>query len=76
MVFNFIDFTPLSYGDYQLPDWAQALGWLMAVASVAMIPVFAVIKIVQSYKDPDYSGKSFVQVSGAVNTYHTFVKPS
>ena len=36
----------------------------MAVASVAMIPIFAVIRIVKSYQDPEYSGLSFGLVSG------------
>jgi len=49
------EFTPLSYGSYLLPDWAQALGWLMAISSVAMIPIFAVYKYIASYKDPNYT---------------------
>ena len=57
-----IDFTPLSYGDYVLPDWAQALGWMMAVVSIVMIPVFAVVEIWKSYYMPEYQELSFFRV--------------
>jgi hypothetical protein len=62
LIFNFIDFTPLEYSGYVLPDWAQALGWLMAVASVGLIPIFAGYQIWRSYKQPEYDGCSFWMV--------------
>ena len=58
-----VDFTPLSYGDYVLPDWSQAVGWLMAVASVGLIPIFAVYHVWRSYRLPDYEGLNFLRVS-------------
>ena len=64
MGFNIYDTTPLSYGDYVLPQWAQTLGWLMAVSSVAMVPIFAVIQIVRSYRWENYRGLGFCQVNG------------
>ena len=63
LIFNFIDFTPLSYGDYELPGWAQALGWMMACASVLMFPIFAIIIVAYTYFNPEYDGLSLVQVS-------------
>ncbi len=57
-----IDFTPLSFGDYVLPDGAQGLGWCMALASVVVIPLFAIGHIVHSYKDPEYDGLNLWQV--------------
>ena len=62
MIFNMIDFVPLSYGDYLLPEWSQAVGWLMAVASVGMIPIYAVYNTWRSYKQPRYDGLSFGRV--------------
>ncbi|KAK2151826.1 hypothetical protein LSH36_349g00026 [Paralvinella palmiformis] len=59
LIFNIIDTTPISYGGYQLPSWAQTLGWLMAVVSVVVIPIFMIYEIVKSYKDPDYEGLTF-----------------
>ena len=57
-----VDFTPLSYGDYVLPDWSQAVGWLMAVASIGLIPIFAVYHVWRSYRLPDYEGLNFLRV--------------
>ena len=62
LIVNFIDFTPLSVGTYVLEDWAQALGWCMALVTVVGIPVFAAIEIWKSYKDPDFEGLTFKQV--------------
>ena len=62
LVFTFIDFTPLAYGDYVLPDWAQALGWCMALVSVIWIPIVAIWYILASYKMVEYNGLSLPQV--------------
>ena len=58
-----VDFTPLAFGTYVLPPWAQGLGWSMALASVLCIPIYMVINIYLSYKNPDYDGLTFIQVS-------------
>ncbi|KAI0235583.1 Sodium- and chloride-dependent glycine transporter 1 [Lamellibrachia satsuma] len=58
-VVNVIEFTPLAVGDYVMPPWAQALGWLMAVASVAAIIPYAIYHIWSSYNNPEYDGVTF-----------------
>ena len=45
-----------------LEDWAQALGWCMALMTVVGIPVFAAIEIWKSYRDPDFEGLTFFEV--------------
>lgn len=62
---NVIEFTPLAVGDYVMPPWAQALGWLMAVASVAAIIPYAIYHIWSSYNNPEYDGVTFWRVSVA-----------
>ena len=62
LAYNIYDTTPLSVGDYELPTWAQTLGWLMAVAPVALIPIVAVWVVYKSYNDPCYEGLSFGRV--------------
>ena len=70
LAYNIYDTTPLSVGDYELPTWAQTLGWLMAVAPVALIPIAAVWVVYKSYGDPCYEGLSFGRVSnGYVVTF-------
>lgn len=59
LVFNVSDFTPLAFGDYVLPRWSQAVGWLMAVVSVGLIPVFAVYQIWTSYSLEPFQGLGF-----------------
>ncbi len=66
-MFNIIDFTPLSYGTYELPGWAQALGWLMAIASLSLFPVYAVVLIVQTYNNSDYDGMSLFQARQSIS---------
>nr|ALR88550.1 sodium- and chloride-dependent gaba transporter 2-like 173 [Saccoglossus kowalevskii] len=39
--------TPLTYGDYAYPIWAEAIGWCFVMASAIMIPLIAVIKFLQ-----------------------------
>ncbi|XP_078081097.1 sodium- and chloride-dependent GABA transporter 1 isoform X2 [Mustelus asterias] len=39
MVFVIIDFEPVRYGNYKYPEWAQSLGWIIAMASLIWIPV-------------------------------------
>ncbi|ELT98822.1 hypothetical protein CAPTEDRAFT_180472 [Capitella teleta] len=56
LIFNCIDFTPLSYGDYVLPDWSQGLGWCMALVSMLAIPICAVLKFIASFSNPAFDG--------------------
>ncbi|KAF6021690.1 hypothetical protein EB796_019999 [Bugula neritina] len=49
VVFNFIQTGKLSYGNYLLPNWAQTIGWLVAVLPILIIPIYAVMVIVYDY---------------------------
>ena len=44
-MFTWVDYSPLKYGNYDFPVWANLLGWLISFTSVAMIPLLAVIKL-------------------------------
>lgn len=39
MIFNWIDYAPVTYGDYVFPQWAEGLGWALASLSLVCIPV-------------------------------------
>lgn len=48
-VFSLVKYKPLTYNKvYEYPDWAIALGWTLALASMICIPMVVVIKIIQS----------------------------
>ncbi|XP_005454286.1 sodium- and chloride-dependent GABA transporter 3 isoform X1 [Oreochromis niloticus] len=48
----FLDYQPLtSNGGYMYPNWAYHLGWVMALSSVVVAPIWAVSKICLS-KEP------------------------
>ncbi|KAL5013211.1 hypothetical protein ScPMuIL_007481 [Solemya velum] len=44
-IFTFVDYTPSTYGDYNYPAWADALGWIMAICSVLAIPITMVYMV-------------------------------
>ena len=69
LIVNIIDFTPLAFDEYVLPGWAQFLGWGMAVVSIIVIPIFAVAKIILSFKDPTYDGLSLPRVRSLIIVY-------
>lgn len=48
-VFSLVKYKPLTYNKvYEYPDWAIALGWTLALASMICIPMVVVIKIIRS----------------------------
>ncbi|XP_052077223.1 sodium- and chloride-dependent glycine transporter 2-like isoform X4 [Mytilus californianus] len=42
IVFNMIQFTPVSYGTYKYPSWAVGAGWIISFASVIPIPLYII----------------------------------
>ncbi|XP_038071356.1 sodium- and chloride-dependent taurine transporter-like [Patiria miniata] len=47
-IFSCVSYKPLVYNDYQYPPWGQALGWIMATASMVQIPIFFIYKMLTS----------------------------
>ena len=41
-----VDYVPVYYGEYVYPVWCEVIGWMMAVVSLLMIPLFMVIMYV------------------------------
>ncbi|KAJ9573707.1 hypothetical protein L9F63_008920, partial [Diploptera punctata] len=39
---------PLKYNDYKYPNWAEWIGWSLALSSILMIPLVALISIMQT----------------------------
>ena len=50
-VFTFVDYTPSTYGKYQYPGWADAIGWILACVVIA--PIFIGMGY-RLYEEEDY----------------------
>lgn len=48
LAFTLIMHTPVTYGDYNYPNWAIGLGWVFALCSIAPLPIIAIQKILQA----------------------------
>lgn len=44
VVVSIVTFKPPHYGAYVFPNWANALGWAIALSSMVMVPVYAAYK--------------------------------
>jgi len=61
-----MSFEPLTYKTYTMdlyiyPNWANIVGWLIALSSMIAIPIVAIYKLIT------LPGKSFTQVSICIN---------
>ncbi len=63
MIFNWIGYVPLTYGEYVFPDWAQALGWGLASLSLICLPIGMALGVKQS------TGKNLWQVSTEMHQF-------
>ncbi|XP_078602411.1 sodium-dependent proline transporter-like isoform X2 [Branchiostoma floridae x Branchiostoma japonicum] len=45
LIFNLVQFNPVTYGDYEYPNWAEIMGLLMGLSSCLLIPIVAVIQV-------------------------------
>ncbi|XP_058419498.1 sodium-dependent dopamine transporter [Diceros bicornis minor] len=44
VVVSIVTFRPPHYGAYVFPEWANVLGWAIAVSSMSMVPIYAAYK--------------------------------
>ena len=47
-MFGLLYQQPLKYNDYKYPSWAEWIGWSLALSSILMIPLVALISIIQT----------------------------
>ena len=40
-IFYLASYSPVTYGDYQYPAWAEALGLSLSLASMVWVPLYA-----------------------------------
>ena len=46
LVASILDYQPMKYGDSVYPDWANGMGWVVSMVSVACIPLVMLWKVV------------------------------
>lgn len=44
-MFGLFDHRSLEYLGYEYPSWAEGVGWSLAMSSILMIPLTAIIKV-------------------------------
>ena len=60
-MFSVITLGPVTYGDYNYPQWAIAMGWSIGVCSIIPIPGYALYKIATT-------DGTFIQVGRVLGT--------
>lgn len=48
IVFGLLYHEPLQYNEYHYPGWAEGIGWTLAMSSILMIPLFAIIQLINT----------------------------
>ncbi|KAL1501998.1 hypothetical protein ABEB36_007213 [Hypothenemus hampei] len=48
VMFDLLNNPPLVYNDYFYPNWAEWIGWFLALSSIMMIPLAAIIHLCKS----------------------------
>jgi len=59
LVMSLISWAPAVYGDYVLPESAQAVGWVLCVTSVVFIPLYAIYVFFKS----EHKGAALVRAT-------------
>nr|XP_006011518.1 PREDICTED: sodium-dependent dopamine transporter [Latimeria chalumnae] len=44
VVTSIVTFKPPNYGSYIFPEWANIVGWCIALSSMALVPIYAIYK--------------------------------
>uniref|UniRef100_UPI00398F8496 sodium-dependent noradrenaline transporter n=1 Tax=Pristiophorus japonicus TaxID=55135 RepID=UPI00398F8496 len=45
VIVSIVKFKPLTYDDYVFPNWANLVGWGVAVSSMSLVPIYAIYKL-------------------------------
>ena len=48
LAFYLLTYQPLKYRDYVYPAWGQAIGWLITLSSLSLIPTVMIYKLINT----------------------------
>ena len=54
MIFSWVQYQPITYGDYVYPPWAIGLGWGLSALSLVCIPLGMLKGVVEAHGDSLY----------------------
>lgn len=60
---TFVEYEASTYGDYTFPAWADALGWIMAVAIILAIPITMLYQVNKEDEVTSFWGVSLTPIS-------------
>lgn len=46
-IYSLVDYKPLRYENYDYPDWADGIGWVLAGLSTMQIPFWAIVIVLR-----------------------------
>ena len=47
LIYSWASHEPLTKGDYVYPEWADAVGWVIAMVAILAVPLAAIYQIVE-----------------------------
>lgn len=59
---TFVEYEASTYGDYTFPAWADALGWIMAVAIILAIPITMLYQVNKEDEVTSFWGVSLTPI--------------
>uniref|UniRef100_A0A8C4QZE6 Uncharacterized protein n=1 Tax=Eptatretus burgeri TaxID=7764 RepID=A0A8C4QZE6_EPTBU len=45
LIYFLVFLKPLSYNGYQYPQWAEGIGWCLALTSILCVPIYALLRL-------------------------------
>ncbi|XP_046659256.1 sodium-dependent proline transporter-like [Homalodisca vitripennis] len=48
-IYSLVDYKPLRYENYDYPDWADGIGWVLAGLSTLQIPFWAIVIVLRQH---------------------------
>ena len=61
LIWSFIDFAPVKYGDTDLPGWAHLIGWSLLIGALLLIPFAASRTVFKNFKESGNCGDGFTR---------------
>jgi len=61
LIISWANHEPLTKGDYQYPEWADAIGWIIALTLILSVPIVAIVQVImKTYQESKRAGFNFI----------------